>query len=105
MNQIPVPEAADAPIESAMVAERGAALLLLMGAGGPRTLDAARLRAACRCAHCVRARHDGLFPQAFDDIAIVEVAPIGHYGINIAFSDGHARGIYPWSYLLDLLKE
>ena len=25
-------------------------------------------------------------------------APMGHYGVNITFSDGHARGIYPWSY-------
>ncbi len=30
---------------------------------------------------------------------------MGDYGINIGFSDGHARGIYPWSYLSQLLKE
>ena len=34
--------------------------------------------------------------------AVTAVAPIGDYAINIAFSDGHARGIYPWSYLLEL---
>lgn len=65
-------------------------------------LPAGRLRAACRCAHCIRARIDGVFAVAFDGIAITEVAPIGDYAINIAFSDGHARGIYPWSLLLEL---
>jgi DUF971 family protein len=65
-------------------------------------LSAQRLRAACRCAHCVRARIDGVFARAFDGIAITQVAPIGDYAINIAFSDGHARGIYPWSLLLEL---
>ena len=34
-------------------------------------------------------------------IAIVGITDLG-YGLNIAFSDGHWRGIYPKSYLLDL---
>jgi prepilin-type processing-associated H-X9-DG protein len=65
-------------------------------------LPAGRLRAACKCAHCIRARIDGKFPDRFDGIAITQVSPIGDYAINIAFSDGHARGIYPWSYLSEL---
>lgn len=65
-------------------------------------LQAGSLRAACKCAHCVRARIDGRFPDRFDGIAITHVSPIGDYAINIAFSDGHARGIYPWSYLSEL---
>ena len=108
MTEPPPPDAdtapiETAPIESAAVAEQGTALLLI-GEGAPRALPASRLRAACRCAHCVRARLDGLFPQEFSDIAIVRVSPMGHYGINIAFSDGHGRGIYPWAYLLELLN-
>jgi prepilin-type processing-associated H-X9-DG protein len=66
-------------------------------------LPAGRLRAACKCAHCIRARIDGKFPDQFDGIAITQVSPIGDYAINIAFSDGHARGIYPWSYLSELV--
>jgi len=62
-------------------------------------LPAGRLRAACRCAHCIRARIDGVFLERFDGLAITEVVPIGGYAINIAFSDGHNRGIYPWSLL------
>ena len=93
----------DTPIDSATVAE-GGATLLLMGST-PQPLAATRLRAACRCAQCVRARLDGLVPQSFDGIVIEHVSPMGCYGINIGFSDGHARGIYPWAYLSQLLKE
>jgi DUF971 family protein len=65
-------------------------------------LSAEGLRSACKCAHCSRARIDGTFPERFDGIAVVQVAPIGDYAINLAFSDGHARGIYPWAHLLCL---
>ena len=75
---------------------------LTMANGDQVRLTAARLRGACKCAHCVRARIDGRFPEDFDGIAITEVSPIGGYAINVTFSDGHARGIYPWSYLLEL---
>jgi DUF971 family protein len=65
------------------------------------SLSAERLRSACKCAHCTRARIDDRFPQRFPGIAIVGVTDLG-YGLNIAFSDGHWRGIYPKSYLLSL---
>jgi DUF971 family protein len=65
------------------------------------TLTAEKLRLACKCAHCTRARFDGRFPKRFPGIAIVEIGDLG-YGLNIAFSDGHNRGIYPKSYLLSL---
>jgi prepilin-type processing-associated H-X9-DG protein len=70
--------------------------------GGTVRLNAERLRGACKCAHCLRARIDGVFPASFSGIAITEVAPIGGYAINIGFSDGHARGIYPWNLLVGL---
>ena len=70
--------------------------------GSEIRLAAERLRGACKCAHCTRARIDGVFPDRFDGIAVVQVSPIGDYAINLAFSDGHARGIYPWPYLLGL---
>jgi prepilin-type processing-associated H-X9-DG protein len=104
MAEISTPEIVDTLIERATVAGGGAALLLLMGSR-PQPLAATQLRAACRCAQCVRARADGLFPRSFDGIAIERVSPVGSYGINVAFSDGHARGIYPWAYLSKLLKE
>lgn len=65
------------------------------------TLSAEQLRLSCKCAHCTRARFDGRFSAHFPGIAIVAVRDLG-YGLNIAFSDGHNRGIYPRSYLADL---
>jgi DUF971 family protein len=69
--------------------------------GGRIALSAEKLRLSCKCAHCLRARIDERFPAAFPGIAIVEVGDLG-YGLNIAFSDGHNRGIYPKNYLLHL---
>jgi DUF971 family protein len=67
------------------------------------TFSAETLRSACKCAHCIRARIDERFPQAFPGVAIVDVADLG-YGLNISFSDGHSRGIYPKAYLLSLAE-
>jgi DUF971 family protein len=47
---------------------------------------------------------DGRFPSAFEGVTIQSLSPMGQYGLNIGFSDGHGRGIYPWSYLDELLK-
>lgn len=65
------------------------------------TLSAETLRGSCKCAHCVRARFDDRFPARFPGIAIVGVNDLG-YGLNIVFSDGHDRGIYPRTYLASL---
>ncbi len=71
-------------------------------ADGPSlVLTAEKLRSSCKCAHCIRARIDERFPTAFPGIAIVSVNDLG-YGLNIAFSDGHDRGIYPKAYLAGL---
>lgn len=65
------------------------------------SLPAEQLRLSCKCAHCTRARFDGRFPERFPGIAITEIGDLG-YGLNISFSDGHNRGIYPKPYLLSL---
>jgi DUF971 family protein len=64
-------------------------------------IAAEQLRLACKCARCTRARFDGRFPERFPGIAITEIGNLG-YGLNISFSDGHNRGIYPMPYLLSL---
>ncbi len=78
-----------------------ATLAMTISDGSRLTLTAEKLRLACKCAHCVRARFDSRFPERFPGLAIVEIGDLG-YGLNIAFSDGHNRGIYPKSYLLAL---
>jgi DUF971 family protein len=64
-------------------------------------IAAEKLRLSCKCAHCTRARFDDRFPERFPGIAITEIGDLG-YGLNISFSDGHNRGIYPKPYLLSL---
>lgn len=65
-------------------------------------LSASELRLRCRCAWCTRARIEGTFPASFPDVEITDVKALGTYAVHIAFSDDHARGIFPWVYLRDL---
>ncbi len=67
--------------------------------GSASCLPAATLRAHSRSAETVRASIDGLAPALPDDLAITTVEPVGAYAVNLAFSDGHDRGIFPWPYL------
>ena len=36
------------------------------------------------------------------EIAIVGIEPVGHYALQLTFSDGHNTGIYSWDILHDL---
>ena len=72
--------------------------------GDSNRIHADQLRRACRCAECVRARIDGAFAP-LQELAIAKVAPVGSYALNVQFSDGHARGIYPWSYLREIAAQ
>jgi len=58
----------------------------------------------CRCAGCTAARTLGTAVAAADGLAITRIDAVGSYAVNIAFSDGHARGIYPWEFLETLGK-
>src|SRR5438874_8883304 len=78
-----------------------ATLLVRTTEGDAFSLPAEQLRLSCKCAHCTRARMDERFPERFPGIAITEIGDLG-YGLNISFSDGHNRGIYPKTYLLSL---
>jgi DUF971 family protein len=91
-----------AEIADGVVSTNPSSLTLRTADGQSATLSAERLRSACKCAHCTRARFDGRFPERFPQIGIVAVGDLG-YGLNIAFSDGHDRGIYPRSYLESLV--
>jgi DUF971 family protein len=88
--------------ETVVLTADRARLRLTWPGGETAEVEAVQLRVACRCAWCTRARVDGTFAASFDDVTIARVAPIGDYAINIAFSDGHARGIFPWTFLRKL---
>ncbi|MEM5406298.1 MULTISPECIES: gamma-butyrobetaine hydroxylase-like domain-containing protein [Paraburkholderia] len=77
------------------------ALMLRWPAGETQRVDHARLRAACPCAACRRMRLGGAAPAAAAGVTLIGIEPMG-YGVQLAFSDGHARGIYPWPYLEQL---
>lgn len=70
----------------------------------PITLSADDLRAACRCAWCTKAKVQGAFPAAFSGLSIQQIKPVGAYAANLGFSDGHDRGVFPWSYLRQLAE-
>jgi DUF971 family protein len=36
------------------------------------------------------------------DVTIVQLVPVGNYGVQPTFSDGHSTGIYSWDILYDL---
>lgn len=74
------------------------ATLRLRWPDGASALPAARLRAACRCGDCRagRSRSDGAAVQLTDAL------PVGRYALQLVFSDGHDRGIYPWTWLREL---
>ena len=36
------------------------------------------------------------------DVGIVKLEPVGVYGLQLYFSDGHDTGIYSWQYLYEL---
>jgi len=69
---------------------------------GPATLPAATLRSHCRCAPCQAARLRGGLDAPDATVRLVAAHPIGHYAVQLTFSDGHDRGIYPWLWLRQL---
>lgn len=69
------------------------------------SLSAPALRAACRCAACVADRARGTFSADFAGVTLTHVAPFGAHGLNLSFSDGHARGVYPFAYLAALAAD
>jgi DUF971 family protein len=38
-------------------------------------------------------------PGAPEGIGILAVSPVGLYSVNVAFSNGHDRGVYSWPFL------
>jgi DUF971 family protein len=95
---------AEAPPDK-IVVRAGRSELVLLFAQATLALGAARLRAACRCAGCRRERIDRNADPETGGATIVEVRLVGDHALNIAFSDGHDRGIYPWSYLRELARD
>ncbi|MGC8793126.1 MAG: gamma-butyrobetaine hydroxylase-like domain-containing protein [Bryobacteraceae bacterium] len=62
------------------------------------------LRDRCPCATCSETRGGpdaapSPFPMFQPELRLLDVEPVGNYGIRLRWSDGHDTGIYSWQYL------
>lgn len=69
--------------------------------GSTQSIDHSTLRAHCPCSTCRRIAYAGASIDVPRDVVLLDVQSMG-YGVQLVFSDGHAQGIYPWSYLAGL---
>ncbi|MTV37226.1 DUF971 domain-containing protein [Duganella radicis] len=70
--------------------------------GSAQQLPHATLRAQCKCTVCQSNRLLAIATEITPDLRIDDIRQIGVYGVQLVFSDGHERGIYPWPYLREL---
>lgn len=71
--------------------------------GSESRLPHGLLRARCRCAGCQqRQRQLGQLPETDPALRLEALHPVSDQGLNLVFSDGHGRGIFPWAYLHEL---
>jgi len=83
------------------------ALVIYWNDGHRSSYPLAPLRAACRCAHCedewTGARR--LDPASIpSDVTILTIKPVGRYGLQFDWSDGHGAGIYTYERLRELCR-
>lgn len=89
-------------LDSLQISEDFTRLTMCWLEGPSSELSAQILRQEARDAASVRARYDHGSFAAADDLQITALEPVGGFGVNIHFSDGHDRGIYPFVYLKEL---
>ena len=73
--------------------------------GSRGAISYSTLRGRCMCAQCRRLRQAGADIEAAAAVAVSEVVPCGPNAIQLVFSDGHDRGIFPFPYLRTLTRE
>ena len=71
--------------------------------GTEQPLSHVFLRENCQCADCkaVRRSEDKALTVPCE-IKVTGIVPVGAYAMQLIFSDGHTRGIFPWLYLKSL---
>ena len=67
-------------------------------------LPHALLRRRCGCAACTQSRRSGGSVSG-EGVTVSGVVPYGANAVQLQFSDGHARGIFPFDYLRELAEE
>jgi len=87
------------------VLEHQTALAITWQDGEVSLIEAGVLRHASRAASEIRRQAEGVELTLQSDLRVDAVEPIGNYALRLFFSDGHNRGIYPWSYLRELADQ
>jgi DUF971 family protein len=94
MAELPTPTA---------IAQAGPDALRIRWKDGHESLYPVRsLRMACRCARCIEEWTGRPLLREADvpaDVRPTRVSPVGRYGIQIAWNDGHDTGIYTFEWL------
>lgn len=70
--------------------------------GSASTFTHAQLRSACPCSECRAIRRAGGEVEAPPAVRLNVIEAAGANALNLGFSDGHARGIYPFPLLVEL---
>ena len=70
--------------------------------GSSHTLAYRTLRERCRCAECRSLAQRGIAVETSANVSVIEVAAYGPNAVQLVFSDGHSRGIFPFAYLREL---
>jgi len=69
-------------------------------------LTAATLRRYCKCSECVSVNGRGKqSDKKYEGLSVTSIVPLGLNAVNLQFSDGHAEGIFPFSYLRAITQE
>jgi len=65
------------------------------------------LRLSCQCALCANEMTGKIILKegdVKDNIAPVEITPLGNYAVGITWNDGHSSGIYPYKTIKKLMQ-
>jgi DUF971 family protein len=96
----------DAEFTPVGIGQEGPDQLRIDWKDGHRSLYPVRaLRLACQCAACIDEWTGAPTLREQDvasDVRPVRIAPVGRYGVRIAWTDGHDTGIYRFEYLRSL---
>ncbi|MCP1845555.1 DUF971 family protein [Bradyrhizobium sp. USDA 4524] len=85
--------------------DNSTALALTWPDRGTHLLGVETLRRASRAASEIRRQVDGIELVIAPGLHVAGIEPVGNYALRLSFSDGHDRGIYPWSYLRELAEQ
>jgi DUF971 family protein len=81
--------------------ERDNAVIVTWADGHQSRLPLAQLRELCPCARCDALRRTGspAWSGRPRRLRVVGAELVGGWGLGLAWSDGHATGVYAWSAL------